>query len=70
MACILQRPVVKPSSYTFTVTEDDADFILNALAEKPYNVVAKLIINLQQQAQVQLAAANPPPPSGPAAIVE
>jgi hypothetical protein len=61
---------VKPDSYTFTVSEDDANFILNTLAEKPYNVVARLLINLQQQSQTQLAAANPPLPSGPAAIVE
>lgn len=52
---------MKPSNYTFTVFEKDADFILNTLAKEPFAVVAPLLNELQRQANEQNAAAAAPP---------
>ena len=42
--------------YTFKVTENEANIIINALAELPAKVSMALIANLQQQANAQLNA--------------
>jgi hypothetical protein len=39
--------------YKFVLTENEANLVLNALAECPYKVVAPLIAKLQQQAAAQ-----------------
>lgn len=39
--------------YTFTLTEQEANIILNALAQRPYIEVADLIAKIHQQAQEQ-----------------
>jgi len=38
----------------FKVSIEDANILLNALSTQPFNQVAKLINNLQKQAQTQL----------------
>ena len=38
----------------FKVSIEDANILLNALSTQPFNQVAKLINNLQEQAQTQL----------------
>ena len=38
----------------FKVSIEDANILLNALSTQPFNQVAKLINNLQEQAQIQL----------------
>ena len=38
----------------FKVSIEDANILLNALSTQPFNQVAKLIINLQEQANTQL----------------
>jgi len=39
---------------TFTLSVDEANVVLNALASQPYSQVVKLISNIQQQAEAQL----------------
>ena len=39
--------------YTFVFTEQEANIILNALAQRPYIEVADLIAKIHQQAQEQ-----------------
>lgn len=39
---------------TFTVTNDEANLIVNALAAQPYQAVAGLIAKLQTQAAEQM----------------
>lgn len=40
-------------TYTFTFTEEEAQTILNALAEMPFRLSANVIQTLQTQAQAQ-----------------
>ncbi|MCP4899949.1 MAG: hypothetical protein GY906_23520 [bacterium] len=40
-------------TFTFTVTEEQANLILNALGAQPFNVVAPLLEELQSQANAQ-----------------
>mgnify|MGYP000211552772 CR=1 len=40
---------------TFELTKQEAEVVLNALAQLPFAHVAALITKLQQQAQAQLA---------------
>jgi hypothetical protein len=42
--------------YTFVLTEQEANIILNALAQRPYIEVADLIAKIHQQAQEQKKA--------------
>ena len=42
-------------NYTFTVTIENANLILNALSNLPYRQVKDLIDDLQSQAQKQLS---------------
>lgn len=41
-------------NYTFTFTEQEANYMLQALAAKPYGEVAPLISKLQKQVQTQV----------------
>ena len=41
-------------NYTFTFTEQEANYMLQALAAKPYGEVAPLISKLQKQVQAQV----------------
>lgn len=47
---------MKPNDYNFAVTEQEANLILNALAELPAKVSMNLIAKLQQQAAGQIQA--------------
>ena len=38
----------------FTLTVDETNVVMNALASQPYSQVVKLISNIQQQAEAQL----------------
>ena len=40
--------------FTFVFTADEANLVLNALGSMPYAQVAKIIGNLQAQAEAQL----------------
>lgn len=40
-------------NYTFTFTEQEANYMLQSLAARPYGEVAPLISNLQKQLQTQ-----------------
>lgn len=44
--------------YTFKLTENEANIVINALAELPAKTSMALIINLQQQANTQMNAAE------------
>ena len=41
-------------NYTFTFTEQEANYMLQALAAKPYGEVAPLFSKLQKQVQAQV----------------
>jgi hypothetical protein len=47
----------------FTLSKEEAEFVLNALAQLPYAQSAGLINKLQQQAQESLAASDAAPVS-------
>jgi hypothetical protein len=44
--------------FTFQLSEEQTNYILNLLAEKPFKEVHGLITTFQQQAQQQLQAAQ------------
>ena len=44
--------------YTFTLTEREANVMLNALAQRPYVEVADLIAKIHEQAAKQTEAAD------------
>jgi maltose-binding protein MalE len=48
------------NEFTFNVTGQEADLIINALAQLPFAQVNGLIGKLQDQAKAQIAAANAP----------
>lgn len=41
-------------NYTFTFTEQEANYMLQSLAARPYSEVAPLISKLQKQVQAQV----------------
>lgn len=49
---------------TLKITFDEANLILDALGDKPFNTVFKLITKIQQQAAAQLSEAGETESSG------
>lgn len=46
-------------NFKFNVTQQEAELMFNALAQRPFAEVNQIIGKLQQQAQVQMAQAAP-----------
>lgn len=49
---------MQDKEYTFTMTEREANIMLNALAQRPYAEVAGLIAKIHEQAEKQTEAAD------------
>ncbi len=49
------------NTYTFVLTEAQANTVLHALAQQPYAAVATTIADIQKQAGEQIKAAESPP---------
>ena len=45
-------------NFQFDVTQQEAELILNAIAQRPFAEVSQLMGKLQQQAQTQVQAAQ------------
>lgn len=45
-------------TFTFTLTENEANLVLQALADVPYKISAGLISNLQSQANKQINSSD------------
>lgn len=45
-------------SYTLTLTEKDLQITINALAQRPYQEVAQLLVDIQNQVNPQIPKGN------------